>query len=112
MKFLCISVIAIFIISCNNKQPQIVEPPCVADQVTYFSENEACETGASVLEYEFQNEVVYVFNHGECIADHASAVVNYDCDTLGFLGGFAGNTEINGKDFYNKAELVRTLFEN
>ncbi|MDG1914312.1 MAG: hypothetical protein P8I55_06950 [Crocinitomix sp.] len=112
MKFLGSTFVAMFIIACNNKQPQIVEPPCIADQVIYFSENEACDSGASVLEYEFQKEVVYVFNHGECIADHASVVVNYDCDTLGFLKGLAGVTEINGKDFYNHAESVRTLFEN
>ncbi|NOQ74690.1 MAG: hypothetical protein GQ574_21940 [Crocinitomix sp.] len=109
--FTCI-IILLAIVSCNNKHPQIVEPPCVADQVIYFSENEACDTGASVREYNFEKDVVYVFDHGICPADFEHAVVNYDCDTIGYLGGLAENTEINGKEFYEKAEFVRTLFEN
>ena len=112
MKAFYILILLLTILSCNNKQPQIVEPPCIADQVIYFSENEACDSGASVREYEFQKDVVYVFNQGNCGADFANAVVNYDCDTIGYLGGLIGNTEINGKEFFEKAKFVRTLFEN
>ena len=112
MKALSCIVIIASIFSCNSKGPQPVEPPCVSDQVIYFTESEACETGASVREYEFQKDVVYVFDAGNCLADGSQAVVNYSCDTIGYLGGFPENTEINGKDFYEKAEFIRTLFEN
>ena len=100
------------IVSCNNKQPEIVEPPCISSQIVDFSENEACDSKASVREYKFQKDIVYVFDQGNCGADFANAVVNYDCDTIGYLGGLIGNTEINGKEFFEKAEFVRTLFEN
>lgn len=95
-----------------EKGPQKVEPPCIQDKITGFVENNACAEGASVKEYEFKRDFVYVFDHGSCIADHAQTVVDYNCDTIGYLGGLTGNTEIEGKDFYKKAELQRTLFSN
>lgn len=100
-----------FLIGCG-KHPQKVEPPCITDKVTLFSENPHCETGASVKEYEFKGDLVYVFDHGICIADGAAAVINYDCDTIGWLGGIGGNSEIDGVNFHDKAELQRTLFSN
>ena len=45
--------------------------------------------------------MVYVFDLGTCGADMTSEVLDENCNTLGFLGGIAGNTKINGDDFGN-----------
>jgi len=54
---------------------------------------------------------VYVFDFGPCVADMALPVLSRDCDTLGFLGGFIGNTIINNQDFAT-AEFVKTIWFN
>ncbi len=41
----------------------------------------------------------------------ASEVIDSDCNSLGFLGGISGNTEINGEDFSN-AIIQSTTWEN
>ncbi|MFT5822278.1 MAG: hypothetical protein ACI8ZM_003534 [Crocinitomix sp.] len=112
MKILSSLIILVAIISCSTNDSKALEPSCLADQVTYFTENEACNSDASVREYEFQEEVVYVFDRGNCLDDAAHPVVNYDCDTIGYLEGFAGITKINGEEFFGNAEFVSTLFEN
>jgi hypothetical protein len=38
-----------------------------------------------------------------------SEVLDENCNSLGFLGGIAGNTKINGEDF-NNAKLKRTVW--
>mgnify|MGYP000076591706 CR=1 FL=1 len=49
--------------------------------------------------YDFLGEKVYVFDPGTCGADMTSEVIDEDCNSLGFLGGIAGNVEINGANF-------------
>lgn len=110
---LLISSFLLFVISTGcNKPPQIVEPPCITEKVNLFSQNVICESGASVKEYEFKGDLVYVFDDRICITDGVAAVIGYDCDTIGWLGGVSVNTEIKGVNFHNKAELQRTLFGN
>ncbi len=93
--------------SCNKKDDR-----CVDQKVDAFKENEACDNGASVKVYIFQDELVYVYDPGSCGADLATEVTDNKCNTLGYLGGISGNTEINGEAFYANAELERTVFEN
>ena len=83
---------------------------CVQDKIGAFS-TEACPTGATIKSYYFQSEFVYVFDYGPCGADMALPVLNNNCDTLGFLGGFIGNTMINNQDFHS-AEFVKTIWFN
>ena len=83
---------------------------CVQDKIGAFS-TEACPTGATIKSYYFQSDFVYVFDYGPCGADMALPVLNNSCDTLGFLGGFIGNTMINNQDFHS-AEFVKTIWFN
>ena len=103
--------IAISCMACNSGKQQ-VEPPCITERIILFEETEVCSSGASVREYKFDGDYVYVFDIGECSADIGQTVVNYNCDTIGYLGGYTENTTINGKVFYKKARLKRTLFSN
>lgn len=102
------ALIAISCTACNSGKQQ-VEPPCITERTILFEETEACSSGASVREYKFDGDYVYVFDIGDCAIDIGQTVVNYSCDTIGYLGGYAGSTEINGKDFYKKARLMRTF---
>ena len=83
---------------------------CVQDKIGAFS-TEACPTGATIKSYYFQSDFVYVFDYGPCGADMALPVLNNSCDTLGFLGGFIGNTMINNQDFAS-AEFLQTIWFN
>lgn len=109
LSFLIFGTLALFLSSCGKQK---IEPPCIQDQVIDFQDGNACNEGASVKEYKFQGELVYAFDPGICGADRTTEVVDYQCNTIGFLGGFAGNTAINGENFYQKAKFERTLFEN
>ncbi|MET4107143.1 hypothetical protein [Hymenobacter sp. UYP22] len=92
-------------------------PACVRTQTEEFARGAAsCKTddhtiGASVKEYRFQNQTVYVLDMGNCIADGSAEVISENCQRLGFLGGFVGNTTINGESF-SKAEYKRTIWQN
>jgi len=83
---------------------------CINAKILAF-ENEACSSGASVKEFAFQNQTVYCFNPGLCGNDLAVYVLTENCDTLGFLGGFAGNTSINGEPF-SQAVYKATVWGN
>lgn len=83
-------------------------PECVEQKIVEFNA-ECCENGANVKEYIFQDQMVYVFDLGNCGADMTSEVISEDCDHLGFLGGFSGNLMINGENF-NTSTYVRTVW--
>ena len=78
--------------------------------ITAFSNNSLiCEHGANVKEYIFQGQTVFVFDIGYCGADLSSGVVDNNCNLIGTLGGFLGNTKINGEEF-SYAKYVRTVW--
>src|SRR5437764_4610317 len=82
---------------------------CIQSQIETFSKN-SCETGANVRQYLFQGQVVYTFSMGRCGGDLSTTVRDNSCNTLGELGGFDGNTKIQGEEF-SKAELKKTIWE-
>lgn len=104
-------ILIIFLFSaCKKSEENKITQSCLTGQIVEFEKN-ACESGASVDEFYFQEDTVYVLNPGLCEADMASAVLSSGCETLGFLGGITGNTEINGEDF-NNALYIRTIWNN
>lgn len=94
------------LVSCNKKPST---PECIKNKITQFG-NVACPKGASVKEYKFEKEIVFVFDMGNCGADFFSDVYNSDCKLLGSLGGIIGNTKINGVEF-STAEFLRTVWK-
>jgi len=105
-KILFFSMLFIAIAGCEDKGPIKNIPKCVASKVEGFLP--ACPASA-IDEYYFQDEFVYVFDDQMCCCDYQGVVVNSQCDTLGYLGGFAGQTVINNEDF-SKAVFQRTIW--
>ena len=89
------------LISCQKPKIEKGTPVCVENMIIDFDKKESCDNGVNVKKYFFQGEMVYVFNPGTCGADMTSLVIDSGCDSLGFLGGISGNSEINGEDFAN-----------
>ena len=92
---------------CNKDSPEVLAP-CVEQKIAGFGA-QACENGANVKEYIFHEKTVYVFDPGTCGADMTSEVIDKGCTTIGYLGGFTGNTQIEGENF-DKASYVRTVW--
>lgn len=84
-------------------------PDCIDKKIEEFKFYISCSIGSNVKEYQFQSKRVFVFDPGTCGADMTSEVIDENCNSLGYLGGIAGNTKINGEDFSN-ARLTRTLW--
>ena len=106
-----ITIIATIVLTgCNKLDIEKGTPKCVEHDIKDFNKNTSCSNGVNVKEYTFQGKTVYVFSPGTCGADMASGVIDSDCNSLGFLGGIAGNTKINGEEFSN-ATYIKTTWE-
>lgn len=104
------SIIVLFSVSsCNTDDDEI--PACLQSRIDAFGQ-EICNSGANVKLFTFQGDDVYVIFPGTCGADLSDEVLDEDCNTLGWLGGFAGGTDINGEDFYANATLESTVWSN
>lgn len=101
-------VCTIFLISCRIKQEERSLPNAIAQKISSFSSASTCND-ARVDEKKYQNNVVYVFEEGSCVADKETNVYAADGKLLGSLGGFAGNTQINGADF-SSAVFIKTVW--
>lgn len=107
--FLVFFILAAACSACSDIDPD--SPDCIKHSIRGFRSTTACDDGANVKEYLFQGQMVYVFDPGTCGADMTSEVMDESCETLGYLGGIAGNTVINGDSFSN-AVYQRTIWEN
>lgn len=108
-----LSILVLFVTSACNRQMRPTAsmplPVCISKKIEVF-EQESCKKGPNVKEYTFQSKRVFVFSQETCGNDMTSEVVDEHCTNLGYLGGIAGNTSINGDDF-SKALLVKTVWE-
>ena len=87
-------------------------PSCVFTTLEQFkTSHNLCSTGASVKEFKWDGRAVFVFDEGICIADGQSAVLDANCKVLGYLGGIAGNSKIEGKEWAG-AVYVQTIWSN
>lgn len=84
--------------SCNK--PKDGTPDCIVENINSFDNDSNCDD-IKVDKYTFQGGDVYVFEPGTCGNDMTSEVMDENCVNLGYLGGIAGNQEINGEDFSN-----------
>ena len=102
--------ILIVFTSCTNYVGDTHEiSVCLTEKIMEF-DNEAPCPDVSVSQYIFQGKVVYTFDPGTCGADMSSNVLNEDCVSIGYLGGFPGNTTVNGEDF-SKAVFVKIIWK-
>ncbi|MFM7401176.1 MAG: DUF6970 domain-containing protein [Bacteroidota bacterium] len=96
------------ILSCNRPEVEDATPECVVNKIKAFNDSSFC-SNAKVDEYTFQSNKVYIFEPGDCGADLTTEVLSADCTTLGYLGGIAGNTKINGVEF-STATFTKTIW--
>ena len=95
--------------SCGSRIQRV--PECLTTSLEGF-QSWCCASTAHVDEYQFQGKLVYLFDPGTCGADMPTYVLDTQCDTLGFLGGFAGFTEIQGLDFAAHSSFQGTIWHN
>jgi hypothetical protein len=101
--------IALFLWSCEDTGPVNNVSKCINSIIEADPPDCGDESNTTVDEYYFQNELVYVFDYSFCCCDYSSPVLNAECETLGYLGGFEGNSIINGEDF-SHAVFQRTVW--
>jgi hypothetical protein len=106
---LFISIYLLFVLVSCKKFNQISD--CIDSKVKEFKTSVNFQ-GASVQEYNFQGQFVYVFDDGSSVVDGMAAVYDGNCEYLGGLGGFTGNSKINGVNFYSNAKYRRTIWHN
>ncbi|HRG58759.1 MAG TPA: hypothetical protein PK323_07335 [Bacteroidia bacterium] len=107
-KSICFYLIIAFslFLACKKKGEN---PQCIDAKINEFNHIISCNQGSNVKEYKFQSKRVFVFDPGNCGADMTSEVIDENCNSLGFLGGIAGNNTINGESFDN-AKYVKTIW--
>ncbi len=99
--------------SCNCEKIEIDAPDCIKDKIEAFKQSDlACDSGASVIRYDFQRQKVFAFNPGNCIADGGANVYTEDCDEICFLGGLMGNLMCNEVEFWKVATNPTVIWEN
>ena len=107
---LLVFLVPLFFNSCEKIN--VDAPDCIKKLIKNHNGTYNCETGASVILYSFQGQNVYVFDPGSCGADMAAVVYSENCENIGTLGGFTGNTKINGVEFGQVAVKVKTVWNN
>ena len=108
MKSFSFLILFALILLAACRKSSVPVPDCIQSKIAEFS-NSSCEHGAKIEEYIFQGETVFLFSLGFCGADLGADVVDKNCSSLGALGGFTGNTKINGEEFTN-ASFVRKIW--
>jgi hypothetical protein len=86
-------------------------PDCILKRTREFIKGQHCDEGASVSEWVFQGEYVYMFAEGTCGADFGASILNQNCEYVGSLGGISGSLTINGINFYENSTLIKTIWK-
>ena len=107
---ICYALLMIIALSCSKNGVNGRVPTCLQQIDEFKASGTPCDD-AHVDLYEFQGRNVYVFDPGTCGADMMAPVVDERCKSLGALGGFVGNTKINGEDF-SGAKRIREVWRN
>lgn len=93
------AVVGLFLTACHRKvAPVSGISSCLKKSIADWQAQGHCND-PFVEEYSFQGKKVFVLRHGTCGADMTDDVLDENCQLLGRLGGFVGNTKINGEDF-------------
>ncbi len=82
---------------------------CMKQHINEWSKSDMACKGATLSEFEFQNNLVYGFNDNCMIADGSAPIFDENCNVLGMIGGITGNMKINGENFTN-AKLIRVVW--
>lgn len=106
-------VLILLSLSCSKVDLMRDVPDCIESKIMDFTKSGTiCSSGAEVTEYRFQDQTVYTFSQGNCGYDLQTGIYDSLCNELGGLGGFAGNTEINGENFDSNAVFIGKVWGN
>lgn len=97
-KILTLILVALAAGSCKKFRMEANVPECIEKRAKDETKDSR-SVYASILEYEFQSMIVYVFDLQAGDADAQAHIYKSDCVYLGYLGGIEGNRMINGEDF-------------
>ena len=101
------------LLACQKLEIEEKVPVCIEDKIRDFKKSDfVCEGGARVLRYNFQGQLVYVFEPGNCIADGGADVLDEGCNKICFLGGIAGNIICNEENFGQVATDDTLIWKN
>jgi len=89
--------------SCNHREVVEGTPDCIIKEIQNFQKDMACESGAFVIRYWFNDQYVYLFNPGPCGADFFYPVYDEECNLLCNLGGIAGFVDCMDMNFYDNS---------
>lgn len=98
------ALLIVTVLSCSKEDVGGEIPACVLEKVNELKANDEVPQGTSVSEYLFEQRRVFVEDLGTF-----ALVYDKNCNNIGMLGGFAGNTKVNGRDFA-EAKLVREIW--
>ena len=105
ISILCV-LLTVTTLSCSKKDVELEIPACILEMVSELEAKDDVPEGVNISVYLFQKRHVYVRDVGT-----AALVYDKDCNSIGLLGGFSGNTTINGDDFAN-AKLIREIWRS
>lgn len=109
---LALSIMLIGLSSCNKVEVEPDVPEIIKQEITEFSKDGMAQpTGASVCEYELNNNTIYVFYPGMVMYDASARVTDARGELIGYIGGYDSNMIINDANFSN-AVFIRTVWEN
>ncbi len=94
------------LMSCSEDRP----PPCIAERIDNFKNNQSDCREATMAKYEFMGSEVYTFSDGHCISDGGTKIIDSECNSVCFLVGIAGSTLCQDRDFFEKAKFLEELF--
>lgn len=91
------------LLHCENNQK------CINEEIEAFQKEmkETCESGAEIIKYEFQDEIVYAFFVGSCISDGGTRILDEECNEICLLGTIVGITDCRDEPFENAKELKK-----
>jgi hypothetical protein len=109
-RIMIVALLAFLLTGCEKFDKDC--PDCIIKKTREFMKGPTSDTGASVTEWLFQGDYVYMFDPGTRGADFSSAILNQDCEHIGSLGGNTGAFTINGVNFYQNATKIKTIWEH
>lgn len=110
MKYIVLLICSLCLCSCTRLNIDDSVSAEVKSKIRSWSRSGTC-TNASASEYYFVNQTVYVLDPGTCGADMQALVIDVDANTLGTLGGIAGETRVQNINFDSAAVFVKTVWK-
>lgn len=100
-----LSILVLIFSSCENDKDLTGIPSCIQDTMNRADINSSPD--ASLSEFLYKGERVYMFDPGTVIPDWLYTVVNEDCEVICEFGGITGISTCY--DFEAEAELIHEI---